>query len=59
MARMQAAVVERPGEGLRMMEVARPEPGPGEVLIRVAACGVCHSDGRRPCTLRLPSRQTD
>ncbi|MGV0761720.1 zinc-dependent alcohol dehydrogenase [Tistrella mobilis] len=44
MARMQAAVVERPGEGLRMMEVARPEPGPGEVLIRVAACGVCHSD---------------
>jgi alcohol dehydrogenase, propanol-preferring len=34
-------------------ELARPEPGPGEVLIRVSACGVCHTEldeieGRTP-----------
>jgi len=33
-----------PGEGLRIEEVPRPEVGPGEVLLEVAACGVCHSD---------------
>lgn len=33
-----------PGEGLRIESVPRPEPGPGEVLVEVAACGVCHSD---------------
>ncbi|MFQ3319816.1 MAG: propanol-preferring alcohol dehydrogenase [Natronomonas sp.] len=33
-----------PGEGLRIEDVPRPTPGPGEVLVEVAACGVCHSD---------------
>ncbi|QLD88593.1 alcohol dehydrogenase catalytic domain-containing protein [Natronomonas salina] len=33
-----------PGEGLRIEDVPRPEVGPGEVLVEVAACGVCHSD---------------
>jgi D-arabinose 1-dehydrogenase-like Zn-dependent alcohol dehydrogenase len=33
-----------PGEGLRIEEVDRPEVGPGELLVEVAACGVCHSD---------------
>ena len=27
-----------------MLERATPEPGPGEVLVRVHACGICHSD---------------
>ncbi len=49
---MRAVVVERPGAaGLR--RVPRPEPGPGEVLVRVGAAGICGSDvevleGRRP-----------
>ena len=30
--------------GLRLAEVAQPVPGPGEVLIRVHACGVCRTD---------------
>jgi len=29
---------------LEIAEVPRPEPGPGEVLVRVAACGICGSD---------------
>ena len=29
---------------LRLVERPRPEPGEGEVLIRVEACGVCHTD---------------
>src|SRR5688572_24263219 len=32
---------ERPA---RLVEVPVPEPGPGEVLVRVAGAGLCHSD---------------
>ena len=28
----------------KLVEVAKPEPGPGEILIRVTASGLCHSD---------------
>ena len=45
---MQAWVVSEPrpvGEGpLRLVEVPTPEPGTGEVLVRVRACGVCRTD---------------
>lgn len=27
-----------------MVDLATPQPGPGEVLVRVAACGICHTD---------------
>ena len=41
---MKAMVLERPGEPLR--EGSRPplSPGPGQVLLRVRACGVCRTD---------------
>lgn len=43
---------------LEPVELPAPEPGPGEVLIRIAACGVCHTEldeieGRTPPP-RLP-----
>ncbi|MGH9407512.1 MAG: alcohol dehydrogenase [Candidatus Acidiferrales bacterium] len=41
---MQAAVAKEKGEPLRHDERPRRDPGIGEVLIRVRACGVCHSD---------------
>ena len=41
---MKAAVFKGPELGLSVEEVPTPEPGPGEVLIRVAGCGVCHTD---------------
>lgn len=31
-------------EALEVMDVPKPEPGPDEVLVRVAGCGVCHTD---------------
>lgn len=41
---MKAAVVRRLGEPLTIEEVAVPEPGPGEVLVKIMATGVCHTD---------------
>lgn len=48
MPSMQAWVVARPGpvgQGpLLLTELPVPDPGPGEVLVRVRACGVCRTD---------------
>lgn len=41
---MKAAIFRGPYQPLGVEEVARPEPGAGQVLVRVAACGVCHTD---------------
>jgi D-arabinose 1-dehydrogenase-like Zn-dependent alcohol dehydrogenase len=41
---MKAAVVHVLGKPLSIEEVPVPVPGPGEVLVKVAACGVCHTD---------------
>jgi len=41
---MQAMVLERPGEPLKLIEQSDPRPAEGEVRIRVAACGVCRTD---------------
>lgn len=41
---MRAALLERPQTPLVLREVPRPEVGPREVLVRVRACGVCHTD---------------
>jgi alcohol dehydrogenase, propanol-preferring len=41
---MRAMLLDRPGEPLRAAEVAEPEPGPGQVRLRVHACGVCRTD---------------
>lgn len=44
MATMSAARLIKPGEPLLIDEVPVPEPGPGEVLVKVAACGLCGTD---------------
>lgn len=43
-ATMQAAVVRAFGEPLVIEEVPVPRPGPGELLVKIAASGVCHTD---------------
>jgi alcohol dehydrogenase, propanol-preferring len=41
---MRAMVLDAPGRPLREAELPDPEPGPGQVLVEVAACGVCRTD---------------
>ena len=42
--KMRAAVLEEFAEPLVVQEVELAEPGPNEVLVRLVACGVCHTD---------------
>jgi len=41
---MRAAVLEEFGQPLQIAEVDLAEPKAGEVLVRLVACGVCHTD---------------
>ena len=41
---MKVAQISKPGAGFEIVERAIPEPGAGQVRIKVQACGVCHSD---------------
>ena len=59
--KMRAAVLEEFGQPLHVTEVELADPGPGEALVRLVACGVCHTDlytasgadptGYAPCVL--------
>src|SRR5580700_3904172 len=44
MTQMKVAQVSKPGADFEMVEREVPEPDAGHVLIKVQACGVCHSD---------------
>ncbi|MDH5307286.1 MAG: alcohol dehydrogenase catalytic domain-containing protein, partial [Myxococcales bacterium] len=55
---MRVMQLDRPGEPLRRVVREVPEPGAGQVLVRVGACGVCRTDlhivdGELPA-VRLP-----
>ena len=41
---MYAMILDAPGKPLRAADIPIPVPGPGQVLIRVLACGVCRTD---------------
>ncbi|MFG1462627.1 alcohol dehydrogenase AdhP [Xanthobacter sp. DSM 24535] len=41
---MKAAVVHQLGQPLVIEQVPVPEPGPDQILVRIAATGVCHTD---------------
>jgi propanol-preferring alcohol dehydrogenase len=44
MPTMKAAIVRQFGKPLVIEDVPVPQPGSGEVLVKVKACGVCHTD---------------
>ncbi|WP_432251721.1 zinc-binding dehydrogenase [Streptomyces sp. HNM1019] len=41
---MRAAVVRATSGSFEIVDLRDPRPGPGEILVRIAACGVCHTD---------------
>jgi propanol-preferring alcohol dehydrogenase len=41
---MQAMVLDAPGMALTLRMLPRPQPGAGELLVKVAACAVCRTD---------------
>ena len=41
---MRAAMLLTPGQRLESRTIEAPRPGPGELLVKVEACGVCHTD---------------
>lgn len=41
---MKAAVVPALGAPLEIRDLPVPEPGPGEVVVKIEACGLCHTD---------------
>ncbi|MGD0906549.1 MAG: alcohol dehydrogenase [Candidatus Acidiferrales bacterium] len=63
MPKMKAVQVPSPGADFEIVEREIPEPGVGQVRIRVQACGVCHSDvitkeGLLPITYpRIPGHE--
>ena len=42
--KMKAAQISKPGGDFEIVEREVPEPGRGQVRVKVEACGVCHSD---------------
>ena len=57
--KMQVAVVEHFGKPLLFQEWEIPTPGPGQILVKTEACGVCHTDlhaatGDWPLKPKLP-----
>ena len=41
---MRAMVLPRPGAALTLQNLPKPTPGPGQLLIKVTACGICRTD---------------
>ena len=41
---MRALLLEAPGVPLREARLPEPSPGPGQVRLRVEACGICRTD---------------
>jgi S-(hydroxymethyl)mycothiol dehydrogenase len=41
---VRGVVARAKGEPVTLEDVVVPDPGPGEAVVAVAACGVCHTD---------------
>ncbi|MFI6939761.1 Zn-dependent alcohol dehydrogenase [Streptomyces sp. NPDC050418] len=53
---VRAAVLPAVGSPLELVEIELPEPGPGQVRVKLAAAGVCHSDlSLSNGTMRVPT----
>lgn len=53
---MKAGRLHKFGEPIKIEQIPIPEIGPGEVLVRVKACGICHTDTRISSGEQPPSK---
>ncbi len=44
MHQVRAVVSHRKGDPVAIETISVPDPGPGEALVKVQTCGVCHTD---------------
>ena len=52
---MKAMILDAPGRPLRLTDLPVPQPAPGQLLLRVSACGVCRTDLHVvDCDLKAP-----
>ncbi|MDY0406469.1 zinc-binding dehydrogenase [Virgibacillus sp. 179-BFC.A HS] len=62
MKKMKAIQIPSKGKSMKLVEVPVPQPGDGQVLLRVEACGVCRGDARTitgdaPAYPRIPGHE--
>ena len=43
-SRVRGVIAREAGKPVEMAEIVVPDPGPGEAVVDVQACGVCHTD---------------
>src|SRR5258708_23605993 len=41
---VRGVISRKKGEPVELVDIVIPDPGPGEVVVDIAACGVCHTD---------------
>ncbi|ETX07573.1 MAG: hypothetical protein ETSY2_10405, partial [Candidatus Entotheonella gemina] len=41
---VKGVIAAAKGESVKLTTILVPDPGPGEALVRIKACGVCHTD---------------
>lgn len=44
MTKVQAVISRAKGEPVELTTIQIPEPGPNDVIVKIQACGVCHTD---------------
>ena len=56
---VRGVISRKKGEPVELVDIVIPDPGPGEVVVDITACGVCHTDltyreGTRSCSAMRP-----
>ena len=41
---VKAVIARAKGEPVELVDIVVPDPGPGEAVVKIEACGVCHTD---------------
>jgi S-(hydroxymethyl)mycothiol dehydrogenase len=58
---VQGVIASSKGAPVELVDITIPDPGPNDVVVRIQACGVCHTDltyrdGRHQRRVPIPAR---